>query len=415
MFRHPSARTRPSAAPLCREVHVYFGDALQEVVHLTPPRPYVVGRDASDDLRLDDRLLRGASHLLEQPGSYHFGAVRVDVMPVAAAPEGTFPRRSQRDGAAWRAWLGSAGLHALVLLLFALAPPHSAALSLSELARESRLSYLETYSVETPEWIEEQPDIEEPDDAPAASEPAGAGMPARPSRSATPRPRPNGQASKAPTSLGPAPAAAAGIAEILRSAGLNVEASSTYSAAEAKLLGDSAVGSALSDSLTGGVSFGGLAMHGIGRGTQGDATGTIGAAVGTVGSCVGERCGSYGAVGGGLRQRTGRVPPRVRVGHPEVRGSLSKEVIRRVIHRQLAAVRHCYEQRLTARPDLSGRLGVRILIRPTGVVQQAGITSSTLGDATAETCVRQVMQRLTFPAPQGLVVVDYPFTFARMQ
>jgi outer membrane biosynthesis protein TonB len=116
-----------------------------------------------------------------------------------------------------------------------------------------------------------------------------------------------------------------------------------------------------------------------------------------------------------MRQdRKSRVP-RITSTPPDVTGSLSKETIRRVINRQLNQVRHCYEQQLTARPDLAGRVAIRFVIDPTGQVPAAVVASSSLGHMPTEQCIAGVMRRLVFPAPDGggLVKVTYPFVLAQ--
>jgi TonB family protein len=94
-----------------------------------------------------------------------------------------------------------------------------------------------------------------------------------------------------------------------------------------------------------------------------------------------------------------------------VRGSLSREVIRRVIRRHINEVRFCYEQELTARPDLAGRVTVSFIIAATGAVQTASVASSTLSNARVEQCIVTAVRRWTFPAPDGggIVGVNYPF------
>jgi TonB family protein len=101
------------------------------------------------------------------------------------------------------------------------------------------------------------------------------------------------------------------------------------------------------------------------------------------------------------------------VGAAEVRGSLSKEIIRRVIQRRVNEVRFCYEQELHARPDLHGRVNVKFIISPEGAVQAATIESTELAAARVEACIVQAVRRFTFPAPDGggIAVVSYPFVF----
>jgi TonB family protein len=100
-----------------------------------------------------------------------------------------------------------------------------------------------------------------------------------------------------------------------------------------------------------------------------------------------------------------------------VRGSLSKEVIRRTIQRHANEVRFCYEQGLAQRPDLAGRVDLQFVIAPSGAVQAAEVASSTLQEARTEDCIRKAVRRFAFPAPDGggVVIVRYPFVFQTTQ
>ena len=94
-----------------------------------------------------------------------------------------------------------------------------------------------------------------------------------------------------------------------------------------------------------------------------------------------------------------------------VHGSLSKDVIRRVVHRHLNEVKFCYERELASRPDLSGRVSIKFLINGMGAVQSSAATDSTLGNAALDTCIAMAVRRWTFPQPEGggVVIVTYPF------
>jgi TonB family protein len=159
--------------------------------------------------------------------------------------------------------------------------------------------------------------------------------------------------------------------------------------------------------------FGGLGLRGTGRGGGGLGQGTIGMGnFGTIGRGGGRGAGEggYGRGVGGFRGRAGGVP-QVRSGGAEVRGSLSKEVIRRVVRRHINEVKFCYEQQLNARPDLQGRVTTKFVISPTGSVQSAMVGSSSLRNEAVESCNVRAVRRWTFPAPDGggVVVVNYPF------
>jgi TonB family protein len=159
--------------------------------------------------------------------------------------------------------------------------------------------------------------------------------------------------------------------------------------------------------------FGGLGLRGTGRGGGGLGQGTIGMGnFGTIGRGGGRGAGEggYGRGVGGFRGRAGGVP-QVRSGGAEVRGSLSKEVIRRVVRRHINEVKFCYEQQLNTRPDLQGRVTTKFVISPTGSVQSAMVGSSSLRNEAVESCIVRAVRRWTFPAPDGggVVVVNYPF------
>jgi TonB family protein len=174
----------------------------------------------------------------------------------------------------------------------------------------------------------------------------------------------------------------------------------------------SALGALMGDQIGGNFGFGGLGLRGTGRGGGGTGEGTIGLGnLGTIGHGAGTGSGSgYGSGAGGFSGRSASVP-RIRTGEADVRGSLSREVIRRVIRRHINEVRFCYEQELAQRPDLSGRVTVSFIISATGAVQTSSVANTTLNNARVEGCVAQAVRRWTFPAPDGggAVLVNYPF------
>lgn len=100
----------------------------------------------------------------------------------------------------------------------------------------------------------------------------------------------------------------------------------------------------------------------------------------------------------------------------EVRGSLDREVIRSTIRRHVSEVRYCYEEALARDPTLAGRVTVSFVIGPTGAVQSASSSRSTLSGPRATEVAECIVRRVrtwTFPAPDGggIVAVDYPFVF----
>lgn len=197
-------------------------------------------------------------------------------------------------------------------------------------------------------------------------------------------------------------------------AGILASLSGSFNAPTSPYGGDTAIGadpmSAIGN-MTGSAigtsgGFGGLGMSGTGGGGGGFGLGTIGVGnMGTVGAAGVGRTGN-------LQRRTGAVP-KMTAGAIESRGSLDKELIRRVVRRNESQVRFCYEQALHSNPDLRGRVEIRFLIAPTGAVQSSVVAKSEVGNQVGN-CIAQAVRRWTFPAPEGggIVSVTYPWTFS---
>lgn len=177
-----------------------------------------------------------------------------------------------------------------------------------------------------------------------------------------------------------------------------------------------ALGALMGDNIGGNFGFGGLGLRGTGIGAGGTGEGTIGldSIGGTLGrGCTGSNCqgggGSYGRSAGRLGGRRSRGP--VSFGRPVVRGSLSREVIRREIGRHRNEIRFCYEQGLRSQPGLEGRVTTRFIISTSGAVSAA--TATGLRHRETESCVAQAVRRMSFPVPEGsgIVSVTYPFVF----
>jgi TonB family protein len=160
--------------------------------------------------------------------------------------------------------------------------------------------------------------------------------------------------------------------------------------------------------------IGGLGLVGTGAGGGGTGEGTIGLGnLGTIGKGGGGGSGSgYGRGAGGLGGRRARAPE-VLPGQANVRGSLDKEIIRRIIRRHINEVKYCYEQELTRKPELGGRVAVQFTIAANGQVVASVLQNSTMGNTRVESCVVQAVRRWEFPKPLGggIVIVTYPFNF----
>ncbi len=117
----------------------------------------------------------------------------------------------------------------------------------------------------------------------------------------------------------------------------------------------------------------------------------------------------YGPAGPQARQRAERGID-IAVGRPIVVGTLSMDIIRRVIHSHRDQIRYCYARERTRQPDLSGKLTVKFTIGTAGYVQQAAVSASALHNAAVERCILQKVRTWKFPEPRGgIVIVNYPF------
>ena len=164
-----------------------------------------------------------------------------------------------------------------------------------------------------------------------------------------------------------------------------------------------------------GESFGagglGLAGKGEGGGGRGEgiglgSVGTVGHGASVVGSGQGFGSG-HGRLGGAHRTK----PPQVRMGATQVSGRIPPEVIQRIVRQNFGRVRACYEEGLRVNPGTQGRVAVRFVIgRDGSVVQASAIDPGEVGPSVA-TCIARSMYALSFPAPDGgVVMVVYPFT-----
>ncbi len=332
------------------------------------------------------------------------------------------------SGIEWRQqiWTGvSLSIHLAFLAMFYFMPPSPSSLSLDLLSQDSRLvQYLmqppETVEEETPEWLQEQQQNDDQEGGTGKRHKDEEGAMGEENHEKTtnrygiegPADNPDPHMARQQAIDQARTAGAIGVLQSM--AGAWNSPTSPYGQDSA--LGTdpmSALGALMGDQIGGNFGFGGLGLRGTGRGGGGTGEGTIGlGTLGTIGHGAGTGSGSgYGSGAGGFRGRSASVP-RVRAGgDAEVRGSLSREVIRRVIRRHINEVRFCYEQELSQRPDLAGRVTVSFIISATGAVQTASVANTTLNNARVEGCVAQAVRRWTFPAPDGggAVLVNYPF------
>ena len=105
-------------------------------------------------------------------------------------------------------------------------------------------------------------------------------------------------------------------------------------------------------------------------------------------------------------------PPQVPAGEAtsdlQVKGGLTKEVVRPIIEARARDVRAC----LPGDAGPAGeKISVRLIISPTGTVSKATVPNATGELTRAEECVLGVVAKLKFPAPRGGGVVVVIKTF----
>lgn len=150
--------------------------------------------------------------------------------------------------------------------------------------------------------------------------------------------------------------------------------------------------------------------------TEGHATGQGG--LGASGGAGGGGEGSLGLGTVGGIQGVGSPPPgpvaSVRALVPEVSGSLSPDMVRRVVRRHLNQVRYCYEIALRQTPGLEGEVRVSFTIAADGSVSVTNVVANTVGSPEVAACIASRPRTWRFPQPEGggNVVVNQTFVFA---
>lgn len=170
-------------------------------------------------------------------------------------------------------------------------------------------------------------------------------------------------------------------------------------------------------SAAGAVGVSGTAINGAGFGSTKDAS----ASVGTVG------VGTKGKGGGGTGYKgfgklaQGDIGQASEVGlldeEAEVSGGIDKDAIAEVIRSNIGQIRFCYERRLSAVPNLYGKVLVQFNIQDGGTVLLPKVSQSTLSDSVVEGCILRRIASWKFPSPPAgtSVMVTYPFLFKSTQ
>lgn len=93
-------------------------------------------------------------------------------------------------------------------------------------------------------------------------------------------------------------------------------------------------------------------------------------------------------------------------------GSIDKEAVAKVINSHLQEVRACYEKALLKDPSLAGKVVLEWNISTAGLVTTAKTKSSSLRNASVESCILSALKTWKFPPAKGAgVLITYPFMF----
>jgi hypothetical protein len=172
---------------------------------------------------------------------------------------------------------------------------------------------------------------------------------------------------------------------------------------------ESILGNLASNEFADGYGVGGWGILGTGVGGGGYNLRTIG--MGKFNTTGGKDYGRGPGIGN-LAQHQPR-PPSVTQGILTTKGSLDKEIIRRVVHLHMNEVKFCYDKELSRKADLAGRISVQFVISGVGFVISSVMQSSTMDNPRVESCVVSAVKRWPFPKPTGggIAIVSYPFNF----
>lgn len=96
----------------------------------------------------------------------------------------------------------------------------------------------------------------------------------------------------------------------------------------------------------------------------------------------------------------------------EKEGSLPQDKIIKVVEKNKAGIKACYESAKLRKPDIEGSITMRWKVYPEGNVESCEVAESTLEDKDIGDCMAGEIKNWTFPKPKGgVVTVRFPFNF----
>jgi hypothetical protein len=97
---------------------------------------------------------------------------------------------------------------------------------------------------------------------------------------------------------------------------------------------------------------------------------------------------------------------------PVVLGAIDEDLVSHVVYTHHKELRTCYEAGLERNEALRGMVTIKVVIGDDGVVVNAEVKQSNLGDEEVEGCIVDEFYNMDFPVPQrGKAIVNAPFTF----
>ncbi len=105
-----------------------------------------------------------------------------------------------------------------------------------------------------------------------------------------------------------------------------------------------------------------------------------------------------------------RGPPRIVQSNVTVGPSYNRAIIQRVVRRNLAPIRSCYERAISELPDLAGSMRARFTIATDGTTERVELTRAL--HPKVDGCVISEIATWRFPRPRSPLTVVYPFVFS---
>lgn len=158
--------------------------------------------------------------------------------------------------------------------------------------------------------------------------------------------------------------------------------------------------------------WGGFDLNGVQVGVVGE-VGGIGD-VGSGGRCIGPNCTGEGfGTQGGVWKKKAEGNIGIAIDDVITMGSLDRSLIDEVIKRNMNRIRYCYQRELAKNASLAGKISMKFTIAGDGSVSSSSVKSSSMGNASVESCLQKTFMQLDFPKPRGggIVIVSYPFMF----